>query len=206
MITALCHVCPSPDKRFRKQLFFRHFSCNDHFLPAGGTKFFHKPLRNDKGQRRGEQVRRNAHICQADRRRYGIVRMKRRQDKMPGKSGMYGNFRRLPVAYFPNHHHIGILPHKRTKSFFKSKARFFIHFHLGDSRYAVLHGIFHGNHADSGTAHQFQRRVERRCFPASRRTGSENHAAFLSYFCAEYFLLQGKHPEFILFNEIHLPR
>ncbi len=80
---------------------------------AVGAQPAHQSLGLDTAHRRSHQEGFHAHVDQTREGAHRIVGMQGRKHQVTGERGLYGDLRRLQVAYLPDHDHIGILPQDR---------------------------------------------------------------------------------------------
>ena len=118
---------------------------------------------------------------------------------------MYGDFRRLPVADFPDHQNIRILADDRAEAFFEGEPCFFIHLDLRHALDPVLHGILDRDDIHRRVIQEPERRIERRRLSRTGRPGRENHPCFPSKALHEKLFLDIHHPEMVILYEIYLP-
>ena len=110
--------------------------------------FPHQPLGDDPVQRRGDQIRGDAEVSQAGDRRDRRVGVQGAQNQMPGKRGFDGDVRRLPVAHFPHHDHIRVLPEDRPQGKGKGQPGLLIDPHLVYAAQFVFDRVFQGDDVD----------------------------------------------------------
>ena len=75
-----------------------------------------EPLRQHAGDRRGDQVRLDAHVEQARQRARGVVRVERREHQVAGERGLERDLDRLAVADLADQDDVGVLAQDRAQA------------------------------------------------------------------------------------------
>ncbi len=112
---------------------------------AVGTEVAHQPLGQYADNGRGREKRFDAHFHQSGQGTGGVVGMQGGKDHMTGQGGLNSDFRRLPIADFPNHDDVGILAQNGAQSGSKGQFDFRVDLDLADPVELVFDGIFNGD-------------------------------------------------------------
>src|SRR3984957_15522119 len=95
---------------------------------------------------------------------------------MAGKRRLHGNLRGFQIADFADHHDVGILTQDRAQAAREGHFDFRVHLRLADAVDVVLDRIFDRHDVVAAIVEAQQRRVQRRAFAGTGRTGDEQYS------------------------------
>lgn len=162
---------------------------------AVGAQPAHQSLGLDTAHRRSHQEGFHAHVDQTREGAHRIVGMQGRKHQVTGERGLYGDLRRLQVAYLPDHDHIGILPQDRAQGGSEGQADVGMDLDLGDIGHLVFHGIFHADELAHAIIDFLQRAIERGGLARSGGAGHQDDAVGFRYPCTHPPQVVREHPE-----------
>ena len=122
----------------------------------------HKPLGNDPRERRCEQIGRRPHLDHAKNRGDTILRMERREQRVPREGNTHRHLRRLTVADLAQKDLLDILPQCCPQSRDKGQPRLRTYGKLTDSINTSFHGIFERHNVTVWVIELGKCRIERR--------------------------------------------
>jgi len=90
---------------------------------------------------------------------------------MTGQRRLNGDFRRLQVSNFTNHHNIWVLTQNRTQAFGKCQTNFWTNLNLNQPVNIIFYRVFSSNNLAVNRIEFFQGRVESSGLPRAGRPG-----------------------------------
>ena len=147
----------------------------DGFL-AGGADAAHQALRAGQDERRGDEEGRDAHVVQARDGPGGVIAVHRAQHLMAGERGLDGDFRRLGVADFADHHDVRVLAENGAEGVGKGQADFLPHRHLVDAGHLELDRVFHRHDVVLRAVQLVERRIKGGGFAGTGRSRDQEQA------------------------------
>ena len=100
---------------------------------------------------------------------------------MPGKGRLNGHIGRLPVADFPDHDDVRVLPQQRSNPFRKAQVDIGLHLHLVEPTIDELDRVFNSADIHLGGGEFPERGVQRRRLAGTCRAGHQHDAVRLPY-------------------------
>ena len=95
---------------------------------------------------------------------------------MTGERGLHGDFRRLAITDFADHHHVRVLAQNRPQTAGKGHVHLRIDRHLADSRQVIFDGVFDGEDVARLVVQAAQRGVQTGGLAGARRPGDQQDA------------------------------
>jgi len=135
------------DVRFWKTDFPQIIRVNFLLRFAMRTNRADKPLRHDRLDGRRDDKRLDAHVNQPRERAGRVVRVERAENQVPGERGADGDFRRLGIADFPDHHDVRVLAQNVAQAHRKRQPDVRAHGDLVDAFQLIFHRLFNRNDA-----------------------------------------------------------
>ena len=139
----------------------------------------HEALGHNRLDRGGDQEGLDAHVNEAREGARGIVRVQRAEHQVAGQGGANGDLRRLQVADFPDHDHVGVLPQDMAQPHGEGKADLGPDGDLVDALEFVFDRFLNRDNAPVHRVDGAQKRVEGGRFARAGRTGDEEDAVRL---------------------------
>ena len=107
-------------------------------MPANPAR---EALGNAAYQRRGNQVRLDAHFQQAGHRADAVVGVQRGEHQVPRLRGPHGNFGRLEIPDFTHQHDVGVVPEHGAQPGGEGQADLIAHLDLDRAFQLIFDGI-----------------------------------------------------------------
>ena len=145
-------------------------------LLAMRAKHADEALRQHGFERRGDQIRFDAHVHQPRDRAGRVVGVQRGENQMAGERRLHGDLRRFLVANFADENHVRVVAQNRTQSARKRQPGLFVDLDLVDALELVFHRVFNRDDFADGIVDFVERGVKRGGFAAAGRAGDEDDA------------------------------
>ncbi len=146
---------------------------------ALGAELAHQALCQHAVQRRGEQVRLDAHVDQARDGAGRVVGVERGEHQVAGERCLHGDLCGLQVADLADHHHVGVLSQDPAQRARERHLDAGIHLRLPDAVQLVLDRVLHREDVARLAVQARERGVERRRLARARGAGDEEDAVRL---------------------------
>ena len=114
---------------------------------------------------------------------------------MPGKCRLHRDVGGLSVAYFADHHDVGILPQYRAQACGKGHADFGIDLRLADTFDRIFDRVFYGQYVAGAVVQTFEACIKRCRLARTGGAGDQYNAIGLGQRVAQYFKRIVRHAE-----------
>ena len=145
-------------------------------LFAMRTQHADEALREHGFERRGDEIRLDAHVHEPGERAGRVVGVQRGENQVAGERRLHRDLRGFGVANFADENHVRVVAQNRAQPARERQAGFFVDLNLIDALELIFHRIFHRDDFADGVVDFVQRGVKRRGFAGTGRAGDQNNS------------------------------
>ena len=145
-------------------------------LALAGVQAARQALRDHQGHRRGDVVRRHAHVHQPRDGLRGVVGVQGRQHHVAGLRGLDRDLGGFQVADFADHDHVRVLTQEAAQRGRERHPALDVHLHLVDAGHPDFHRILDRGDVALIVVEQVQAGVQRHRLARTGRAGHQHHA------------------------------
>src|ERR1039458_630251 len=151
--------------------------------PFGSVRLFavraqhaNEALREHGFERRGDEIRLDAHVHEPRQRAGSVIRMQRGENKVAGERRLHRDLCGFGVTDFADENHVRVVAQNRAQPAREGQPGFFIDLDLVDAFELIFHRVFHRDDFSDGVIDLVERCIKCGSFTGTRRAGDQNNS------------------------------